>query len=113
MSKRFAESMTKSILGTGLLGFMVAKKCDPEITVLSDYLPVVLDNLRYSLDINRKENLIGNIRIEVRMIDWTDARTFPCEKFDVITCTDCIYEPSLIPALLNLGEFASSQRKTE
>ena len=90
--------------GTGLLGFIIANECGAQSVVLSDYAPVVLDNLRHNVQVNVQNKKIKDGQVSVRRIDWEDMETYPNTPFDVITCADCLYDPAVIPPLVRLGE---------
>lgn len=106
-------------LGTGLYGLIVASECMPEKMVLSDYDPTVVKNLKHNVSINNAKD------VNIEVIDWRNKDTYPMESYDVITCADCVYDPEVIPSLIdlvdnllnsqigNVAYFASTPRNSE
>lgn len=81
--------------GVGLNGILVSKLCSPKSVTMTDYEPMVLDNLRFNAELNCSND------IQVKKLDWTNAQS-DLDKIDITLVADCVYDPALIPPLLTL-----------
>jgi hypothetical protein len=94
------------------------------VTDISDILPLIRKNL--ILNFNGWPNLKGGTpgsNVTVEELDWlhvhrtppsTRARFFPLatDPLDLILAVDCIYNPSLLPALVETIDFLATPGKT-
>lgn len=90
--------------GTGLLGFMIAEilqKLKRTATIeMTDYDPIVLDNLRFNSSLNNKSAIV------IRHLDWAQFRHTDqisshdnSTRFDSIFAADVVFEPEHVDLL--------------
>ena len=111
--------------GTGLLSIALSPLVRQyTVTDIPDILPLIRKNLALNFDAwpNLKSSIPGsNVRAEE--LDWlqfqhtplsTRVRLFPLatDPLDLILAVDCIYNPSLLPALVETIDFLATPEKT-
>ena len=111
--------------GTGLLGIVLSPLVRRYVlTDIPDLLPLIRKNL--ALNFNGWPSLILGIpgsNVEAESLDWlqihgtplpTRTRIFPLATapLDLILVVDCVYNPSLLPALVETIDFLATPGKT-
>jgi len=109
--------------GTGLLGIVLSPLVRQyTVTDIPDLLPLIRKNL--SLNYDGWSNSKGpGSNITVEALDWLQLhRTplavrprlipVPTDPIDLILAVDCIYNPSLLPALVETIDFLTTPEKT-
>ncbi|EFA82016.1 hypothetical protein PPL_05252 [Heterostelium album PN500] len=99
--------------GVGLTGILTAHYC--QSITLTDYLPPLLENLKYNVDLNSKKDTVDmdddeEIRVNNRMIDLkekVDVKYLNWDEIDSITVTeedkyDIIFGSELTYSLLSV-----------
>ncbi|DBA02854.1 TPA: hypothetical protein N0F65_006644 [Lagenidium giganteum] len=90
--------------GVGLTGLVLAKcRAHPARVVLSDYAPLVMQNLRYNIELNASDL---DCPVDAVTLDWEkwepeedgDASMRP----DILLAGDCVYDVAAFPALMTV-----------
>ena len=93
--------------GLGLPGMACAAWTNASYVSLTDGDPELVDVLRSNITLNAEAGAF-NSKCQVRgaFIDWMEKNAVDEQKFDVILCTDCVYDVDLhVPLLLTLRRF--------
>ncbi|CAH0473637.1 unnamed protein product [Peronospora belbahrii] len=86
--------------GVGLTGMVLACVCRATRVVLTDYAPIVLQNLRYNVEINLNKFICP---VEVQTLEWETWQPTDhiSERPDVLLAGDCAYDVEAFPALMH------------
>lgn len=111
--------------GTGLLGIVLSPLVRQyTVTDIPDLLPLIRKNLSLNYDGWSNSNLSGpGSNITVEALDWVQLHRTPlairsrliptpADPIDLILAVDCIYNPSLLPALVETIDFLTTPGKT-
>lgn len=106
--------MNKTILelgcGLGLLGLNCLQICEPKKYIFTDSHMKVLSQLNANIQYNSDSN--NNTSIIVERLDWNDledcsllSKESKDLEIDIILASDIIFDPELMPALVNTLDF--------
>ena len=95
--------------GCGLLGLACAQWLNAKHVTMTDVNEHVLERLRQNMSLCHHSNTPC---IEAMKLDWSDSQTWTTD-YDVIIAADVVYDPDVIPALVNiLQNILQKLRKT-
>ncbi|CAK4378568.1 unnamed protein product [Aphanomyces euteiches] len=97
--------------GAGFTGLVLAAQpCVAAEVVLTDYAPIVMQNLRYNIEINTHRL---ECPVRAMTLDWTTWRWEGEERaLDLLIAGDCVYDVSSFPALMQvIGSFLVDETK--
>ncbi|KDO25046.1 hypothetical protein SPRG_09775 [Saprolegnia parasitica CBS 223.65] len=101
--------------GAGFTGLVLAANAAPPAHVLvTDYAPVVLQNLRYNVELNAFRGMLSRCLVTTAALDWTNWNWADCETaYDVLIAGDCVYDVRTFPDLMRvLAAFLARPRTT-
>jgi len=109
--------------GTGLLSIVLSSLVHQyTVTDIPDLLPLIRKNLALNFDGWPNSNCSGS-NITAEELDWLELHgtlisihsrlvPAPADPIDLLLAVDCIYNPSLLPALVETIDFLTTPGKT-
>ncbi|RQM22780.1 hypothetical protein B5M09_005091 [Aphanomyces astaci] len=98
--------------GVGFTGLVLASL--PSVAaavVLTDYAPVVMQNLRYNIEVNEHACRLQCPLVEAMLVDWT-AWEWHDTPWDILIAGDCVYDVAAFPAMVHvLATFLDADQK--
>lgn len=114
--------------GTGLLGVLLSPLVKKyTLTDIKDLIPLIRKNLSLnipgwdSLSRSRTPNSNSSCNITAEPLDWLELlecpptfrrNSFSYDSIDLLLIVDCIYHPSLLPALVYTIDYLSTPQRT-
>lgn len=88
--------------GVGLTGISLAVCGNPSYVLLTDYVPQVMLNLEYNIELNMAN--VGSTILTLGTVDWGQYSKQEMNKVhpDVLICGDCVYDVDEFSNLMNV-----------
>ncbi|RHY35188.1 hypothetical protein DYB32_000327 [Aphanomyces invadans] len=86
--------------GVGFTGLVLASL--PSVAsavVLTDYAPIVMQNLRYNIEVNASR--LRCPQVDAMMVDWTTWKWMDA-PWDILIAADCVYDVAAFPAMVHV-----------
>ncbi|OQR95424.1 hypothetical protein THRCLA_07882 [Thraustotheca clavata] len=91
--------------GAGFTGLVMAAiyPQSPSHVLVTDYAPVVLQNLRYNVELNQYRGMLQHCSVETAALDWTTwVWTNEHANYDILIAGDCVYDVGSFPDLMRV-----------